>query len=33
MVNGTWKVTEYDPKPVLPGAGGEGTWSAGWLPP
>jgi hypothetical protein len=32
MSNGTWKVVEYDPKPVLPGAGGEGTWSAGWKP-
>jgi hypothetical protein len=32
MTGGTWKVTEYDPPPVVPGAGGEGTWSAGWLP-
>lgn len=32
MTSGTWEVVEYDPKPVLPGAGGGGTWSAGWKP-
>lgn len=32
MQEGTWKVIEYDPPPTLPGAGGEGTWEAGWLP-
>lgn len=33
IVNGTWNVTEYDPPPMLPNAGGQGSWSAGWLPP
>lgn len=30
---GTWKVSEYDPAPVLPGAGGEGNWHATWKKP
>lgn len=27
---GTWDVEEYDPPPVLPGAGGIGNWFATW---
>jgi hypothetical protein len=33
MVGAKWDVTEYDPPPVLPGAGGTGIWTAAWVPP
>ncbi len=33
VINATWNVTEYNPPPVLPGAGGTGTWHAHWVPP
>ncbi len=30
---GTWEVVEYDPPPVLPNAGGGGSWHATWEKP
>jgi hypothetical protein len=33
VVDATWNVKEYDPRPTLDGAGGTGVWSAQWVPP